>query len=298
MRIAKFLSIALLSGLALCPLSCQSYINQTTGRRQYQMLTLEQEIEIGSKSQGDFIKKSGGHIPSKGIQRYVSDLGHQLANQSLRKDLPWEFHTLNSNSLNAFALPGGKVFITRGLLSKLKSRAELAGVLGHEVGHITAKHFNDKIARNTLTNLLGAGINIYASSQKNKNIKAAGTIAPALIQTISLSYDRDQELESDRLGLEYMSALGFNPKAQVQVMYVLKGASGNAPAEIFSTHPHPETRIAALKKLLVEKYPRHSEPRAYQTDAASYREQVLDVLSKLPAPPKAKAKVVRGRGKR
>jgi len=120
--------------------------NQATGRSQLNVLSRDEEINIGEEAAPQFLEEGGGPIPDQQIQQYVSNIGQRLAALSERPDLPWEFHTLDSEIINAFALPGGKVFISRGLLSKMNNEAQLAGVLGHEVGHVTAKHINDRMA--------------------------------------------------------------------------------------------------------------------------------------------------------
>ncbi len=278
-----FIKAALSLTLAMLSVSC-TVLNPTTGRKQISAFSQEEEIQIGSKTQVDFIKQNGGHIPSKQIQDYVTKLGHQLAAASLRADLPWEFHTLNTNSLNAFALPGGKVFITRGLLSKLTSKAQLAGVLGHEVGHVTAKHFNDKYAKQVGIGLISAGISIYGKQTENQDIQKAGAIAPAILTTLTMQYDRNQEHESDKLGLRYMSKIGLNPEGQLHVMEVLKAASNNNSLEIFSTHPLPETRIQALKGILRQDYPGYNDDKTYNRGVDSYTQNVLNILKKLPPP--------------
>lgn len=256
--------------------------NPATGKSSFTMgMTRDQEIALGVNAEPQFVKDYGGEIPSTTVNSFVSNLGHQLAAVSERPTLPWEFHAVDSDVINAFALPGGKIFVTRGLLSKLTNEAQLAGVLGHEIGHVTALHVNQQIARDTALKAALAGVDMAASTLDSQWLSVLGTGGQLGGGVYLLKFGRDDESQADELGVRYMTKLGYNPMGQIQVMQILKAASGGngGTPEFLSTHPFPDTRIKQLKKLLEQKYPDQSQ---YKFDEASYKRNVLDQLAKLP----------------
>ena len=131
--------------------------NLATGQSQLNFISTQREIAIGSEASPKFLEEYGGEIPSTKIKQYVSDLGQRLAAQSERPELPWEFHVIDSQVINAFALPGGKVFISRGLMAKMTNEAQLAGVLGHEIGHVTAQHVGQRMTQGLIVQGVAAG---------------------------------------------------------------------------------------------------------------------------------------------
>ncbi|WP_432796996.1 M48 family metalloprotease [Poriferisphaera sp. WC338] len=267
---------------ALCVLTACT-TNKATGRSQFNAISPEQEQALGNKAAPEFLQEFGGPIPSQHIQTYVSDLGHKLAAVSENPELEWEFKVANSEVINAFALPGGKVFVTRGLLSKLDNEAQLAGILGHEVGHVTARHINDRILQSQIVTGLGIGIAIAGEAADEDWLKALGIGTSVGGGVALLAFSRNHELESDRLGLRYMTKLGYNPEAQVQVMEIFKREeAGGGSIEFLSTHPVPETRIKELQAYIQKKYPDYNQTGRYRFDAESYKTNVLDELAKLP----------------
>ena len=140
----QILSITLLL-LGLLPLTgCST--NPATGKLQFNVISEAKEIALGVEAQGGFLDQNGGTVRSTRTVNYVNQLGHRLAAVSERPELPWEFHVLDSAQINAFALPGGKVFVSRGLMSRMTTEAQLAGVLGHEIGHVTAQHVSTRMS--------------------------------------------------------------------------------------------------------------------------------------------------------
>jgi predicted Zn-dependent protease len=127
--------------------------NPATGQAQLNMISEAEEVKLGSESAPRFIKQMGGEVPDAEIRRYVSRIGRNLAGACERPHLPWEFFVVDSAMLNAFALPGGKVFVSRRLMIKLNNEAELAGVLGHEIGHVTAEHIGQQMTQASLLNI-------------------------------------------------------------------------------------------------------------------------------------------------
>ena len=281
-RFRIFATFALLLGL-LVTASCST--NQATGRSQLNVLSPEREIEIGEKAAPQFLEEGGGPIPDPAIQKYVADLGHRLAALSERPDLPWEFHTLDSEMINAFALPGGKVFISRWLMKEMTNEAQLAGVLGHEVGHVTAKHINDRMAQQMIVAAVVAGAGVAASTSDDEYIRILGGTAAGAGGTLYLlSFSRSQEHESDDLGIRYMVKAGYNPQGQVQVMEILKEASGKGGVEWLQTHPLPDSRIRELQELIDDQYAYTKNNPNFKLGEASFKANVLDRLAKLPDP--------------
>ncbi len=218
--------------------------------------------------------------------QYVRDLGQKLAAKSERAQLPWEFHVVDSAAINAFALPGGKVFITRGLLAKMENEAQLAGVLGHEIGHVTAEHVDQQMGRQVAFNLGLVALGTAAEQGDSDWLKALGVGAQVGGSLYLLKFSRSQEYQADELGLRYMTRAGYNPVGQVQVMEILKreSAESGRPIEFLSTHPLPSSRIDRLKNLIHEKYPQYDEPGKYVFGRDQFQNVVMDSLKKLPPP--------------
>ena len=275
-----------LAVLALAPLAAITgcTTNPATGERQLNMLSRDQEIAIGEDAAPEFLEQGGGEIPDRDIQRYVSDLGARLAAISERPDLPWAFYTLDTEIINAFALPGGKVFISRGLMAKMDNEAQLAGVLGHEIGHVTAQHIGQRMTRQMLIQGVAVGAGVAAQASEEDWVKVLGAGVAVGGQLYALSFSRDQELQADTLGVRYMHRADYNPVGQLQVMQILKDASGGGGLEMLQTHPLPSTRIDQLESLIARKYPRARETGAYVFGHDRFKNAVLDRLDDLPPP--------------
>jgi len=264
--------------------------NPATGRRQLNFISSNREMALGAEASPKFLKDYGGDIPSASINRFVSDLGNRLAAVSERKELPWEFHVVDSPVLNAFALPGGKVFMSRGLLAKMTNEAQLAGVLSHEVGHVTAQHIGQQMSQAMLIQGLGVAIGIAGQNNDSEWMQVLGTGTAIGGSFYLLKFGRDQESEADLLALRYMTKLGYNPIAQIQVMKILKaeseksGGGGRGP-EWMATHPLPDTRIKRLENLIRKQYPDFEDVNKYQFHVQRFRTNILIPLSKL-GPPK------------
>jgi len=202
------------------------------------------------------------------------------------RDLPWEFTMLNSDVVNAFALPGGQVFVSRGLASRLGDEAELAGVLGHEMGHVTAEHVDQRMGRQVILAGFALGVSAAASESESQWAQTAAGVAVTGAGVYSLSFDRAQELEADSLGMRYMSRASYDPSALAGVMETLQSASGGQQSlEIFSTHPHPETRIETIREQLnSERYRGMVDDPAYVRRRDVYERRMLNPLAALPAP--------------
>ena len=228
--------------------------NPLTGEKQRVAMSPEQEIALGYKSAPQMAAQMGGLSQNEKAQALVKQLGQRLVAQSFAAKSPYKFsfHVLaDPKTVNAFALPGGPIFITEGLLRLLKTEAELAGVLGHEIGHVIARHSSERLAKQQLTQgLLGAlvvGSGDYTTAQ----------IGQVVGSMINMSYGREDELESDALGIRIMAETGYDPRAMIRVMEVLAKASGGGSRqpEFFSTHPAPENRAERIKEAIAKQFP-------------------------------------------
>jgi len=267
--------------------------NPATGKKSFTLYSWETEKRLGLDAAPQMTEQFGGEVPDEGVSAYVQGVGLRLAEgvEEGVPDLDWEFTLLNSPVINAFALPGGKIFISRGLAEKLGSEAELAGVLGHEIGHVTARHANQRMSAQVGFNiaLVGTAIAVGAADE-GSDVRRYGQVGvPALAvggNLVLLRFGRDEELEADMLGMRYMARAGYTPEGQLRVMRVLRDASrGPRPIEFFSTHPHPESRIARIEELLAGEYAGAMEDPTLVVGAAVYERRLLRVLEALaPAP--------------
>ncbi|MBD2576554.1 M48 family metalloprotease [Oscillatoria sp. FACHB-1406] len=232
--------------------------NPVTGEKQHVQLSQRQEVAIGLQSRQQVAQQYGGLLPNQTLQAYVDRVGGQVVARSgaSQSGYPFEFHLLRDpQTINAFALPGGQVFITAALLARLNSEAQLAGVLGHEVGHVVGRHGAEHLAKQQLGAALVNSVGIAASDGADGG-RSAAMIAQAANQLVSLRYGREDELESDRFGFKFMTEAGYSPKGIVEVMKILQSASGGGrKSEFLSTHPDPGNRFERLQAMVQQTYP-------------------------------------------
>ena len=241
------LKIRLLIGLAIVAFAfiqkCnRQEINPYTGRKQTITMTPDQEIAIGIQSAPQMAQQHGGLHPDARAQALVDQVGSKLVNSSIARETPYkyEFHLLaDQKTINAFALPGGQIFITYALMSKLQNEDQLAGVLGHEIGHVLGKHSAERIGETEFWRTVSTGASVGADM---------GGLIGGIGQQTLLTNGRDDELESDDLGVRFMLKAGYNPEEMVGVMKILKEAAGpNRIPEFQSTHPDPDNRIEKIR---------------------------------------------------
>jgi len=243
MRIASMMTV---TGTLMCCLGAAGCAtNPVTGQRQLSLVSEAQEIEMG---RGEVVRTraSTGFVEDPALQSYVRAIGQRMADASERPDLPWEFHVIDDPMVNAFAAPGGFIFITRGILAHLNSEAELAGVVGHEVGHVTAKHSVSQISRATFTQGLLVAGSITAPKVANSPI---GQLAQAGASIFLIKYGRDQETQADQLGHRYSLQQRYDvremPKTFMTLQRVGEASGGGSRGPSFlSTHPDPGDRVA------------------------------------------------------
>jgi predicted Zn-dependent protease len=246
--VLAFPAILLGAALAAGPIaSCAR--NPVTGKNELALISESQEIQMG-KEAAQQVQQSIGLVDDPALQAYVAGIGKRMAAQSERPDLPWEFHVVDDAAVNAFALPGGFIYVTRGLLSHMNSEAELASVLGHEIGHVTARHSVQQISKAQLATL-GLGIGSILSS----DIAQFAGIASQGLGLLFLKYGRDAENQADQLGFKYALGLNYDVREMANVFQTLKRASqlgggGGRLPEWLSTHPDPENRVARTEERL------------------------------------------------
>ncbi|USN98397.1 MAG: M48 family metallopeptidase [Phycisphaeraceae bacterium] len=263
--------------------------NAATGESRLMLgyMSPQQQVALGEQAMPQLTEEYGGATPSPALQGYVTEVGAKMAakTEADNPSLPWEFTLLDSPVINAFALPGGKVFISRGLAAKLTNEAQLAGVLGHEIGHVTAEHIAERVQTQTGTALFGQLLSAAAGLGDSTALQQlTDTIVGYGGQGYLLHFGRDQELEADKLGMRYMSRVGYDPVAQRQVMQILAAESqGARPPEFLSTHPYPENRIKQIDELLATQYADITGHPGYGLYESRYKQRFLVPESKLPA---------------
>ncbi|PCE63434.1 M48 family metalloprotease [Sediminicola luteus] len=229
-------------GFAMVKRCNNKQTNPYTGRVQNIDITTDQEIAIGLQSAPEMAQQHGGLYPDKRLQAFVDAVGNRLVQNSVARETPYrfEFHLLaDDRTINAFALPGGQIFITHALFSQL-NEAQLAGVLGHEIGHVIGKHSAERIAESNYWQTISMGASVGAD---------AGNLVSGIGQNVLLKNGRGDELESDDLGVLFMIQSGYDPQEMIQVMKILKAAAGpNRVPEFQSTHPDPENRIEKIQE--------------------------------------------------
>ncbi len=250
--------------LAMAIIALVSYFgskayNPVTGEDQYVAITQEQEIAIGLQSAPEMAQQYGGLDPDSQLQDLVDRVGQSLVSNSLvaETDYPFEFHLLaDQNTVNAFALPGGQVFITRALLDRLETEGQLAGVLAHEIVHVVARHGAERIAEMQLMQGLTGAVVMATYDPEDPSSQRTAQVAALIGQLVNMKFGRDDELQSDSLGVKIMGEASYDPRALIRVMEILDAASqGARPPEFFSTHPNPENRLARIRAAIEEVYP-------------------------------------------
>ena len=244
--VPSVLAVGLGAGLLAGPLGCAR--NPVTGKSELSLVSESQEIQMGQQGAKEVAQSIGFYNDAK-VQSYVADIGKRMAAESERPNLPWEFHVVDDASVNAFAIPGGFIYVTRGLMSSINTEAELATVLGHEIAHVTHRHSVQQISKAQLAQL-GLGIGSILSS----DIAKFGQLAGAGLGLLFLKYGRDAENQADESGFRY--ALGENydvremPKVFETLGRISESSGGGRLPEWLATHPEPGNRIEHIEKML------------------------------------------------
>jgi predicted Zn-dependent protease len=222
--------------------------NPVTGRRELSLVSESQEVSMGRDASQNDLKRVG-EVASADARSLVARVGSQMAAKSERPSLPWEFHVLDDAAVNAFAYPGGFIFVTRGLLTHLNSEAELAEVVGHEIGHVTAKHTVATMSQQQL-----AQIGLVGASIVSPTIAKYGDLLGTGASLLFLKFGRDDELQADALGFQYALAQGYDVRESPKVFTMLGrlGGDGGRVPEWQSTHPDPGNRVQRAQQRLAQ----------------------------------------------
>jgi predicted Zn-dependent protease len=246
--------------------------NPATGRRQFMTVSEAQEIQMGQQ----YAEQIGTEMPplaNAPLQAYVSRIGKGLADKSERPQLPWSFTVIDDPVVNAFALPGGPIYVSRGILTHFNSEAELAAVLGHEIGHVTGRHSASQMSRQQLYGGLLLGGAIF-----NQTIAQNAELLQQGLGVLFLKYGRDDETQADDLGFRYMARDGYDQREMVRVFQMLERTSPSSkegrPPQWLSTHPDPGNRVEATQRRLE----RNRDSTARRVDREQYLRAIDGLL--------------------
>ncbi len=258
------------TALALAVAACAT--NPVTGKRELSLISESDEITLGQQGKQE-VAQTIGLTDDQTLQAYVSSLGMMLGPKSERPGLPWSYQVVEDASVNAFALPGGPVFVTRGLLTYANSEAQLVSVLGHETGHITAKHQVHEMSRQQIAGLaLGVGMIVSPELQQ------FGNLASEAMGVLFLKFSRDQETQADELGFRYTLQAHYDPHAMEQMFQTLErisNASGGKTPGWLSTHPDPGNRVAKTEQRIAAASPL---PSGLKIDRDQYLQHLSGIV--------------------
>ncbi|HEX9957814.1 MAG TPA: M48 family metalloprotease [Fibrella sp.] len=260
MNYAPTLSRLVLASLALTLTTCAR--NPVSGKKELSMMSTEQEIAIGKESHPSVVATMGLYEDAK-LQAFMNEKGKAMAAISHRPDLPYQFHIVDSPVVNAFAVPGGYVYFTRGILAHFNNEAEFAGVLGHEIGHITAKHAARQQSKQLFGTLGTIATAIFLPQAAEMVQQGAGVLL--------LKYSRDHESESDQIGVGYSSKIGYDAHQMANFFATIKRIqdnSGQSIPNMMSTHPDPGNRFSRVHELAKEYQAQN--PASYKVNRESY----------------------------
>lgn len=259
-RSSRILIAIIIAVISLISYFSMREYNPVTNEVQHVSMTAKQEIALGLQAAPQMAEQYGGVHPDPSAQAKLDEVSNKLVSKTAAGQTPYQFdfHLLADNqTINAFALPGGQIFITAGLMNLLDTEGELAGVLAHEIGHVVARHGAEHIAKAQLTQGLTGAAVLATYDPDNPSSQRTAAVAALIGNLINMKFGRDDELESDRLGVRFLSEAGYDPRTMIRVMEVLAeaGKGKSRPPEFFSTHPNPERRIEQIQVAIQEKFP-------------------------------------------
>jgi beta-barrel assembly-enhancing protease len=253
----------LIALIALAGYFFRTSVNPITGKKERVTISPQQEIALGLQAMPEMMQMHGGEHPDPRAQAELDRIGGALVQQlntlfpNAKSPYEFDFHLLaDPQTVNAFALPGGQVFITAALYQRLETEGQLAGVLGHEIGHVIERHGAERLAEQGLMQGLVGAVGVATYDPQDPSSARYAAMAQAVGALVSMKYGRDDELESDRYGVLLTAKAGYDPRSMVRVMEILaeSAKSGRQP-EFFSTHPNPENRIGRINAAIQELYP-------------------------------------------
>ena len=238
-----------IAALAVTVVACAT--NPATGKKEFSLMSEAQEVQLG-KEMDPQIKREMGVYDNAELQRYVSEIGMRLARASERPTLPWQFTVVDEPAVNAFALPGGYIYLTRGIMAFLNDEEQLAGVLGHEIGHVTARHSAQQYTQAT-----SAGLGLTLLSIFVPETRPLQGLAETALGVLFLKHGRDDELQADRLGVQYTAKTGWDPRGVAGMLRTLQrldeaSGSNRGVPNFLSTHPAPADRVQRVMAFVQE----------------------------------------------
>ncbi len=244
----KRVVLAILLGLSGLMGGCVT--NPVTGASQFMLISLAQEKPIGDQYAPQIEKELGGRIDNAVLQNYISKVGQKVVRASHTPGGDFEFAAVSDESVNAMALPGGYIFITRGMLEEVETESQLASILAHETAHVTTRHVAVAMSRQIGIDIL---MSVAISGETGQAVRTGTNIG---IQLMSLRYSRDNEYEADKYGMDYLVGAGYAPGGMTETMDILQKLSKTRTIEFFSTHPDPASRRSELQaKMMWAHYP-------------------------------------------
>lgn len=220
-------------------------VNPVTGKSQLMFFSKEQEIELDREQSPHQFSSDYGAVQDARLNAYLTEVGMEMAGYTHRPDMPYSFRCVNANYVNAYVFPGGSMAATRGILLDMENEAELAGLVGHELGHVNARHTSARMSTGILASVVMAGAAILAATQDEQYAAVAAGLGGIAAGALLAHYSRDDERQADDLGMMYMTRVGYSPEGMVGLMDMLRGMSREKPSAIemmFATHPMSEER--------------------------------------------------------
>jgi predicted Zn-dependent protease len=266
-----------LSSMVAAGLVAGCATNPVTGRSQLMLVSEDEEIQIDKQNSPYQFSADYGTVQDKRLNDYIDRTGKNIAAQTHRTHMPFNFHVVNAVYVNAYAFPGGTIACTRGILLSLDNEAELSALLGHELGHVNARHTAEQMSKGMLTQTVVGGLAVAAGTQGAVYGNLASQLGQLGAGALLASYSRDNEREADALGMEYMVRAGYSAQGMVGLMDVLRSMGKHKPSAIelmFATHPMSDERYRTAVETADTKYKSaQSKPM--------YRERYLDNIAKL-----------------
>ncbi len=239
-------------------------VNPVTGQKQLMLMSEAQEIQLDQENSPHQFSSDYGPIQDQQLNNYLTQVGNEMAVSSYRANMPYSFRGVNATYINAYAFPGGSIATTRGILVELDNEAELAGLLGHEIGHVNARHTAERMSKGIVAGLIAAGFAVYMQEEHEDWAPLAAGLGNIAAGAFLAHYSRDDERQADQLGMEFMTNIDQNPHGMVGLMDLLRSMSKHKPSAIemmFATHPMSEERFqTAQQRAQAEYYALQNKP--------------------------------------